>query len=74
MLDARLKQRLDVLAVMTGDEFKSIYKGLNLTQTEMAEKLGVSRGTISDWSRGAVVIDRRTALAARQVQRDITGS
>jgi transcriptional regulator with XRE-family HTH domain len=38
-------------------------KTLNLTQEEMAEKLGVNQTTISRFERGELPLNRRTELA-----------
>lgn len=53
---------------MTGAELKMIRKGMGLGQHELAERLGVSRKSVSEWERGAP-IDKRTTLAIRDLAR-----
>lgn len=45
---------------MTGDQLKIEIKKLGLAQTEAANKIGVSRQTLSVWMRSAI-IDKGTA-------------
>ena len=51
---------------MDADQLRKIRKGMGLSQFELAERLGVSRKTVSEWERGAV-IERRTILAIEQL-------
>jgi len=44
-------------------DIASARKALNLTQEEMAEKLGVNQATISRFERGELPLNRRTELA-----------
>ena len=53
---------------MTGDELKVARKGMGLGQHELAEKLGVSRKSVSEWERGSP-IDKRTEMALRDLSR-----
>jgi transcriptional regulator with XRE-family HTH domain len=50
-------------------DLAAIRKELNLTQTELAEKLGVTQGTISRFESGNLPIDRRTALAVEALKK-----
>lgn len=34
---------------MPGDEIKAVRKKVGMTQTELAERLGVSKGTVAMW-------------------------
>lgn len=38
---------------MTGQSLREVRVALGLTQSELAERWGVRRATISDWERGA---------------------
>ncbi|KPM15708.1 helix-turn-helix transcriptional regulator [Citromicrobium sp. WPS32] len=51
---------------MTGEELRVIRKGMGLSQHELAERLGVSRKTVSEWEKVGSV-DTRTELAVRQL-------
>ena len=51
-------------------EYKQIRKELGLLQKDLAEKLGVSRKTITDRERGAVKITEEAALAIHQISSD----
>lgn len=41
----------------------AVRKNLNLTQDQMAERLGVSRKTISAWENGKTIMRRANILA-----------
>lgn len=45
-----------------------IRQELKLTQTELAEKLGVHQATISRFETGELPLDRRTELALRALR------
>jgi transcriptional regulator with XRE-family HTH domain len=47
------------------DELLSIREELGLSQTEMADKLGLHQSTISRFERGELPVDKRTLLAAQ---------
>jgi len=51
---------------MTADEIKELRKKLRLTQTELADKLGVGRATIARWEVGT---GKPSNLAKRQLAR-----
>lgn len=51
------------MAVM--DDLLTIRKRLGLTQSAMAEKLGLNQSTISRFERGDLAVDKRTQLAAQ---------
>lgn len=42
---------------------RDIRRQLNLTQNELADRLGVQQSTISRYERGDLPIDKRTQLA-----------
>ena len=44
---------------------KKTCKDLGITQKELAEKLGISRQTVSDWARGSTKISKLTTLLLR---------
>lgn len=48
---------------MTSEKYKERRKALGLTQPQLAEKLGVTKKTITDRERGAVGISDEAALA-----------
>jgi transcriptional regulator with XRE-family HTH domain len=50
-------------------DITAIRKELNLTQAEMAEKLGVTQGTISRFETGTLPIDKRTELAIEALRK-----
>ncbi len=43
---------------LTGEEARFLRKRLGLTQTELGERLGAVKETISDWERGAETISK----------------
>ena len=47
------------------NEIAKIREILTISQSEMAEKLGLNQSTISRFERGDLPVDKRTALAAR---------
>jgi transcriptional regulator with XRE-family HTH domain len=46
---------------------RDIRRQLGLTQTEMADRLGLNQSTISRFERGDLPVDKRTALAVRSL-------
>lgn len=50
---------------MQGDELKALRKQIGLTQSEMAQALGLTQTFIGMMERGEKAIERRTELAAR---------
>lgn len=42
-----------------------IRKALSISQTEMAERLGLHQSTISRFERNEIIPDKRTMIAAR---------
>ena len=52
---------------MNPEEYTKLRKGLGLLQKDLAEKLGVTRKTITDRERGAATITKESALAIRQI-------
>ena len=50
---------------MTGAQLRRIRKRLDLTQRELAEKLGVSANTVARWERDEVSIAEPAARLAR---------
>lgn len=47
------------------ENIQTIRKALGLSQSEMAEQLGLHQTTISRFERGELPLDKRTLLAAR---------
>lgn len=45
-------------------EIQTIRNRLGLSQTEMAERLGLHQSTISRFERGELIPDKRTMIAA----------
>lgn len=45
-------------------DIQTIRKALGLSQSEMAERLGLNQSTISRFERGELPTDKRTLLAA----------
>lgn len=52
---------------MQGSEMKALRKGVQMTQAEFAQALGISGPYVGELERGEKEIDKRTALAARYV-------
>ena len=50
-----------MIPAMKGKQLRAIREHLGLTQTEMAEKIGVSMNTIARWERDEVVINETAA-------------
>lgn len=48
---------------MAGYTLKAARVNANMTQQELADKLGVSRHSLSTWETGRVKVSRRTLLA-----------
>jgi transcriptional regulator with XRE-family HTH domain len=46
-------------------DIQTIRKALGLSQSEMAERLGLNQSTISRFERGDLPLDKRTLLAAQ---------
>ena len=55
---------------MTGDQFAQLRFELNWTQQEVADRLGVTRFTVSRWE-GQEEIPRMAELALRYLARDL---
>lgn len=53
------------LATVPMETITEIREALGLTQSEMAERLGLNQSTISRLERGDLVPDKRTMIAAR---------
>jgi predicted transcriptional regulator len=50
------------------DDIRTIRRELGMTQTELAEALGVSQGTVSRMEAGDIPVNKRTALALRALR------
>jgi DNA-binding transcriptional regulator YiaG len=50
---------------MTPTELKALRSGANLTQAELAKKLGVHLTTVKNWERGYYAIPEPTARLAK---------
>jgi len=55
---------------MNSEEYKKLRKETGMIQKDLAEKLGVTRKTITDRERGAAKITEEAALAIRQIASD----
>lgn len=53
---------------MTGDELRSIRLALGLTQSELGERIGVSRTFLGLMERGQKPVGKRTALAVQSAK------
>lgn len=53
---------------MSPDKLRKIRVKLELTQSELAEALGVSRITVTRWETGVLEIDKRTQLAVEHLR------
>lgn len=58
---------------MTPETFRKIRKKLGMTQTQLADRLKVSRISVTRWETGVLAIDERTKLAMEhlKLKRDI---
>ena len=48
-------------------DIQTIRKALGLSQSEMADRLGLHQTTISRFERGELTLDKRTLLAAQSL-------
>jgi len=53
----------------SGEQIKAIRREANMSQKDLAQELGVSGGTISNWERGSTHPQRRNADKIRQLAR-----
>ena len=58
---------MSTLASMDRAEFKAIRERLGWTQTEIAERLGVTRDAIAKWEAGVRGISEPVAIALRAI-------
>lgn len=54
---------------MTGREVRGIRHRLGLTQAELAERVGVTRNTVTRWELGLIGIRRSAIILLRQLRR-----
>ncbi len=59
---------------MEGKELKAIRKELKLTQTELADILGVKMNTVYRWESGILEVPKYIGLAMQTVKRDSSKS
>ena len=57
---------------MSAEQFKTARKSLGMSQTELADKLGVSRETVSNWERSNPPAVAVLALASLTADQDAT--
>jgi transcriptional regulator with XRE-family HTH domain len=57
----------DIGGVLTGEQMRAVRHANGLTQTQVAEKLGVGQGYVADMETGRRRISTRTAIAFAQV-------
>lgn len=55
---------------MTGKQIRKIRLRLGLTQTQLAERLGVSRNSVTRWELGLMGIRESAARLLRTIERD----
>jgi transcriptional regulator with XRE-family HTH domain len=53
---------------MSDMDIRTIRKALGLSQAEMAEKLGLTQGTVSRFENGKLDLDERTRLAVEALR------
>lgn len=58
-------------AVMTKEELAALRERLELTQQQLADKLGVDRVTIARWETGTRAIPAFLGLALQTVERNL---
>ena len=58
---------------MEGNELKAKRERLELTQTELAEILGVKMNTVYRWESGILSVPKAIALAMETVERNFKG-
>lgn len=58
---------------MTQQELVALRERLDLTQQQLAEKLGIDRVTVARWETGARAIPAFLGLALETVERRMTG-
>lgn len=58
---------------MTGAQFKSKRQAMDLSQTALAELLGVCQATVSGWETEAKAISHVVELAMVEVERRVKG-
>lgn len=58
------------LELMEGSELKTKRENLGLTQTELAEILGVKMNTVYRWESGILTVPRSIELAMETVERN----
>ncbi len=59
---------------MEGKELKKIRKELNLTQTDLADILGVKMNTVYRWESGILDVPKSIGLAMQTVKRNSANS
>ena len=55
---------------MTPEEFRATRKYIGLTQTELAERMGVSLRAVLHWERGTRTISNAMAILLGYVERE----
>jgi len=53
---------------MEGDTLRAQRKALELTQQELADKLGVTRNTVNRWEAGTMKVPPYLDLALKQIE------
>ncbi len=59
---------------MTGDEVRTLRRRLGLTQTQLAEQVGVHGNTVARWERGEVRVTEPMARLLRLLAKARPGS
>lgn len=58
---------------MTGDDLRALRHGYDLTQKQLAERLGVNHATVSRWeARGDEALPRRVVILVRAIERNLS--
>lgn len=58
---------------MESKDLRKIRKGLDLTQKQLAEMLGVAENTVARWERGELKIPPYLHLAMKQIRNELEG-
>lgn len=67
-----LRVTIGIVGPLKPAELKRIRLRLDLTQTELAEQLGVTRNTVTRWETGARKIAAPVAIAIRAVASNLS--
>ena len=57
---------------MSGDEVRAIRSRLKLTQHELAQRVGVTRNTVTRWELGLMRIRQSAAILLKRLEKEKT--